>query len=373
MFKNYWQWSNMYNQPSQPPWSESAYSNQRSWTEWKSQSPQSWLNFKFIKIYLTSVSFPLPWCCLSGCDRLCRGWGQIGGGRANQFLTQISRSICSEVFGRRQAKGTCWFNQKRVFGRHHENIWLDTGGMFLMIGKQKSLQTYVVVAGFKPGWWWDGVKVGKLKEMCLERRVIGDRCDRYGRSGVRGIRRGAAKPTKLGTTWTAGGEPADMKETQTLAARQLLRGFRWQTNSYLASTSTPLSNSQVHTQRQLLSTPYLARSDFYFLFVSFVNTLVLLDMIRTCRQISPELLQNICNVCFISCKKNTRFCITSVSTRYKSAQRCADDHQMNVRGKAEGQWVSRFLAEWTAVGCPGAVFGCPGELWPRVWLTLDWL
>ena len=46
---------------------------------------------------------------------------------------------------------------------------------------------------------------------------------------------------------------------------------------------------------------------------------------------------------------------------------------MNVRGKAEGQWVSRFLAEWTAVGCPGAVFGCPGELWPRVWLTLDWL
>ena len=122
-----------------------------------------------------------------------------------------------------------------------------------------------------------GVCVWKLKERRLERRVIGDRCDRYGRSGVRGIRSEAAKPTKLGTTWTAGGEPADMKETQTLAARQLLRGFRWQTNSYLASTSTPLSNSQVHTQRQLLSTPYLARSDFYFLFVSFLNTFVLLD------------------------------------------------------------------------------------------------
>ena len=127
---------------------------------------------------------------------------KLGCGRANQFLTQISRSICSEVFGRRQANGTCWFNQKRVFGRHHENIWLDTGGMFLMIGNQKSLQTSVLVAGFKPGWWWDGVKVRKLKEMCLERRVIGDRCDRYGRSGVRGIRRGKAKPTKLGSAWT---------------------------------------------------------------------------------------------------------------------------------------------------------------------------
>ena len=40
---------------------------------------------------------------------------------------------------------------------------------------------------------------GKLKEKCLERRVIGDRCDRYGRSGVRGIRSGKAKPTKLGS------------------------------------------------------------------------------------------------------------------------------------------------------------------------------
>ena len=279
----------MYNQPSQPPWSESAYSNQRSWTEWKSRVPQSWLNFKFIKyIWQVLLFLYLDVVCRDATD--CVGVeAKLGGGRANQFLTQISRSICSEVFGRRQAKGTCWFNQKRVFGRHHENIWLDTGGMFLMIGNQKSLQTYVVVAGFKPGWWWDGVKVRKLKEMCLERRVIGDRCDRYGRSGVRGIRRGAAKPTKLGTTWTAGGEPADMKETQTLAARQLLRGFRWQTNSYLASTSTPLSNSQVHTQRQLLSTPYLARSDFYFLFVSFLNTLVLLDMIRTCRYFAKEL------------------------------------------------------------------------------------
>ena len=42
----------------------------------------------------------------------------------------------------------------------------------------------------------------KLKEKCLERRVIGDRCDRYGRSGVRGIRSGKAKPTKLGSAWT---------------------------------------------------------------------------------------------------------------------------------------------------------------------------
>ena len=205
-----------------------------------------------------------------------------------------------------------------------------------MIGNQKSLQIYVLVAGFKPGWWWDGVKVGKLKEMCLERRVIGDRCDRYGRSGVRGIRRGAAKPTKLGTTWTAGGEPADMKETQTLAARQLLRGFRWQTNSYLASTSTPLSNSQVHTQRQLLSTPYLARSDFLLSFclipeysciigydqnlsIFCQRTAAFLAKMRGGRkqkevwQISSELLQNICNVCFIYCKKNTRFCIITVS------------------------------------------------------------
>ena len=43
---------------------------------------------------------------------------------------------------------------------------------------------------------------GKWKEKCLERRVIGDRCDRYGRSGVRGIRSGKAKPTKLGSAWT---------------------------------------------------------------------------------------------------------------------------------------------------------------------------
>ena len=39
----------------------------------------------------------------------------------------------------------------------------------------------------------------KLDEKCVERRVIGDRCDRYGRSGVRGIRRGEAKPEKLGS------------------------------------------------------------------------------------------------------------------------------------------------------------------------------
>ena len=44
--------------------------------------------------------------------------------------------------------------------------------------------------------------VWKLKERRLERRVIGDRCDRYGRSGVRGIRSVRAKPRKLGTVWT---------------------------------------------------------------------------------------------------------------------------------------------------------------------------
>ena len=44
--------------------------------------------------------------------------------------------------------------------------------------------------------------VWKLKERRLERRVIGDRCDRYGRSGVRVIRSVRAKPRKLGTVWT---------------------------------------------------------------------------------------------------------------------------------------------------------------------------
>ena len=50
--------------------------------------------------------------------------------------------------------------------------------------------------------WREGRCVWKLKERRLERRVIGDRCDRYGRSGVRVIRTVRAKPRKLGTSWT---------------------------------------------------------------------------------------------------------------------------------------------------------------------------
>ena len=78
----------------------------------------------------------------------------------------------------------------------------------------------------------------KLKEKCLERRVIGDRCDRYGRSGVRGIRSGKAKPTKLGSAWTTRRVPPKVptgfhrtwrKPRLWLLYLQLIQGFQAET------------------------------------------------------------------------------------------------------------------------------------------------
>ena len=78
-------------------------------------------------------------------------------------------------------------------------VWVCCLYTFYMIwlGRPWTYVFLVSVSAKTRGRW-----VWKLKERRLERRVIGDRCDRYGRSGVRGIRTVRAKPRKLGTAWT---------------------------------------------------------------------------------------------------------------------------------------------------------------------------
>ena len=138
----------MYKQPSQPSWSESAYSNQRSWTEWKSWVPQSWLNFKFIK-YIWQFTLMLFVGMRPTVSGLRPNWGvgeQISSW--HRFLAQFVQKFLVDDRQRKHVG----FNTKRGFlvGTMKIYDWIREE-CFWWLGTKKV---------YKLLYWWQGLNQG---------------------------------------------------------------------------------------------------------------------------------------------------------------------------------------------------------------------